>query len=90
MGKVQPDFEIGPLSKWERTTGHRQEQCSSDGIDCGGSCICCTLSLCRICGGLEGALLPTCPGHRLTMEEHDANYADYCHGTGPFATEIRQ
>lgn len=55
--------------------------CQYDGMDCRYEC----LSVCEICGGLEGALLPVCPGKQLTMEEHDANYKHYCEGTGPFA-----
>lgn len=74
------------VSRYQLQTGHRPEVCPPD-KDCSPTCICCNLFLCRICGALEGALLPTCPGRRLTEAEHDANYADYCHGTGPFATE---
>lgn len=40
---------------------------------------------CTICGALEGALLPQCPGRWLSQAEHDENYAHYCAGTGPFA-----
>jgi hypothetical protein len=30
------------------------------------------LTLCTVCGGFEGQLLPACPGYRLAMWEHDA------------------
>jgi len=33
------------------------------------------LSLCKICGGAEGALPTNCPGRRLTGEELDKIYA---------------
>lgn len=46
------------------------------------------LGLCTVCGGFEGSLLPSCPGHRLTQEEHDKNYSDFCHGRGPFDTGV--
>lgn len=41
-----------------------------------GSCPFCDggLAACTICGGLEGALLDTCPGVKLTEEQHDWNY----------------
>ena len=32
------------------------------------------LANCLVCGGAEGSLLPECPGHQLTFEEHEANY----------------
>jgi hypothetical protein len=68
---------------WELTTGHRAERhtdCTRD------RCIICegAITHCLRCGGVEGALLPTCPGRQLTMDEHDANYKHYCDGTGPF------
>lgn len=49
------------------------------------SCCVCNLYICKVCGGAEGSLLPVCPGHQLTMDQHDANYAHYCADTGPFA-----
>lgn len=49
------------------------------------TCMVCDLFICKVCGGLEGALLPVCPGRSLTTAEHEANYAKYCAGTGPFA-----
>ena len=53
------------------------------------SCIVCDLFLCSICGALEGALLPSCPGHQLTWEEHQQNYKNYCNGTGPFMNHVQ-
>jgi len=43
------------------------------------------LALCTVCGGLEGALLETCPGVRLTIEQHEWNYKKFCafHNDGP-------
>lgn len=35
------------------------------------------LSLCLICGALEGALLDYCPGVQLTEAQHDWNYRGY-------------
>jgi len=68
---------------WEiDMTGHVQEvhaNCERD------TCMVCDLYICRVCGALEGALLPVCPGRRLTMDEHDHNYRLYCEGIGPFA-----
>lgn len=46
------------------------------------------LGICSVCGGMEGSLLPTCPGRWLTREEDEANYKHYCEGTGPFACRI--
>ena len=43
------------------------------------------LFACTVCGGMEGSLLPECPGRRLTLEEDQANYQHYCNQTGPFA-----
>lgn len=70
------------MTEYERRTGHRtavHRQC--DRLYCQ---ICEGLFICTVCGGAEGSLLPKCPGHMLTMEEHDANYMHYCAGTGPF------
>jgi hypothetical protein len=58
--------------------------CSGCSLDSGMDCRYEALSYCSVCGGLEGSLLPVCPGRRLTMDEHDKNYAHYCAGTGPF------
>lgn len=71
---------------YELRTGHRQYQCKRE-CSRPGTCPYCDggLFLCTICGALEGALLPKCPGRWLTMAEHEKNYADYCAGTGPFA-----
>jgi hypothetical protein len=49
------------------------------------ACCVCELYVCKVCGCLEGSLLPVCPGRRVTMEEQDAYYKHYCAGTGPFA-----
>lgn len=70
---------------WELTTGHRvelHEHCERQ------HCAICEggLTVCTVCGALEGALLPTCPKRPLTYAEHSANYAHYCAGTGPFAS----
>jgi hypothetical protein len=70
-------------AQWTRDTGHVQDTCTRK--DCDGTCISCTLSFCSICGGLEGSLLPTCPGRPLSFEEDQANYRDYCLKRGPFA-----
>ena len=45
------------------------------------------LFICEVCGGMEGSLLPECPGHKLTMEEDQKNYQHYLNGTGPFASK---
>lgn len=84
---LRPDFEV----RVAPDDGHRYKRCTRDAGSCSGcrsesvDCMYDCLSLCEICGALEGALLPTCPGRRLSEEEHDANYAHYCAGTGPFA-----
>lgn len=61
--------------------GHTFHKCSAE------RCYVCDggLSLCDVCGGFEGSILPTCPGQKLTAAEHDKNYADYCAGRGAFA-----
>ncbi len=69
------------LSEYERTSGHRRERHENCEL---ASCMVCDLFICSRCGGLEGSLLPVCPGYELSMAEHDANYQHYCHGTGPF------
>lgn len=67
-----------------RTKTGRCSGCSEDsGMDCRYDC----LSFCEVCGGMEGSLLPECPGRWLTREEDEANYRHYCDGTGPFAKE---
>jgi len=55
--------------------------CRDDGLDCMYE----SLSICSVCVGMEGSLLPECPGRQLTFEEDQANYQHYCTGTGPFA-----
>lgn len=57
--------------------------CRVEGLDCWYD----SLGCCGVCGGMEGALLPECPGKQLTADEHDANYKHYCAGTGPFRRE---
>lgn len=65
-----------------RGTGRtRCSGCRYEGMDCWYE----SLAFCGVCGGLEGALLPYCPGVMLSPEEHDRNYAHYCAKTGPFA-----
>ena len=82
---------LNALTSWEEKTGHRLERCKSP-LPCGGcrpdsgmDCRFEALAYCKICGGLEGALLPTCPERWLSTEEHDTNYQHYCNNTGPFA-----
>lgn len=72
------------LSDYQAKSGHRRE--THENCD-RTNCWVCDLFICSICGALEGALLPTCPGRRLTEEEHDTNYKHYCDNTGPFAEE---
>lgn len=71
------------LSDYEDQSGHRatvHENCERTHCPiCEGG-----LFLCTVCGALEGALLPTCPGRWLTPDEHDANYKAYCERSGPF------
>lgn len=52
-----------------------------DGMDCRYD----SLAHCGVCGGMEGSLLPFCPGRTLTYAEDEANYRHYCESTGPFA-----
>jgi len=70
-------------SEYELDSGHR---CTTHTECQVPHCMLCEggLFLCSICGALEGALLPKCPGRRLTMDEHDVNYRHYCDYTGPF------
>ena len=35
------------------------------------------LAICTVCGGFEGSLLDSCPGARLTPEQHDWNYQKF-------------
>ena len=80
---LQEEREIRS-AHWELTTGHRAERhtnCEQQNCQfCEGG-----LTHCLRCGGFEVSLLPTCPGKQLTYDEHQANYAHYCAGTGPFA-----
>jgi hypothetical protein len=72
--------------------GHDYERCRSDatGNSCSGcrhegsDCVYESLAFCKVCGGMEGSLLPVCPGRRLSIEEDAHNYAMYCQGIGPF------
>ncbi len=74
------------LNEFEQKSGHRRAICDPLTERCiNGYCSICELYLCKICGGFEGSLLPQCPGHQLTLEEHDRNYEHYCQNTGPFA-----
>ncbi len=36
------------------------------------------LSICTVCGGFEGSLLDSCPGVKLTEEQHQWNYRRWC------------
>lgn len=55
--------------------------CSPDsGLDCKYE----SLGICSVCGGMEGSLLPECPGRRLSYEEDQENYRKYCAGEPPF------
>lgn len=36
--------------------------------------VCAGLLICTVCGAAEGELLDSCPGVRLTMEQHEWNY----------------
>lgn len=73
---------------------HRYKQCSGT-PECHGcraegqDCLYEVLSICKICGGMEGSLLPECPGVMQTPEQDKQNYADYCAGTGPFVGQGR-
>jgi hypothetical protein len=75
----------------EEATGHRYGRCTGDHATCPGcrgdglDCFYESLSVCKVCGCLEGSLLPFCPGRLVTMDEQDAYYAHYCASTGPFA-----
>lgn len=72
---------------------HDYERCKSDatGNSCsgckheGGDCMYEVLSICKVCRGMEGSLLPYCPGRLLSFDEDARNYALYCEGIGPFA-----
>lgn len=91
--------ETSELNTLEYTikTGHVPHRCTrTETTHCGGcrpdsglDCMYDSLSVCETCGGVEGALLPVCPGRILTGDEHDANYAHYCAGTGPFVGRAR-
>lgn len=75
------EYNGGPCSPCGGTGRTYCGGCRAEGMDCWYE----SLSLCAVCGGLEGALLPWCPGVMLTPEQHDANYKHYCAETGPFA-----
>lgn len=82
MGTVPEEQEMVRYKPYEMV-GHDYLDCKCDRVGCmfcdGG------LAACTICGGLEGSLLPTCPGRMMTAEESDQAYSDYCNGTGPYA-----
>ncbi len=67
----------------QRTPG--DSSCGGCRVD-GQDCLYETLSVCKVCGCLEGALLPYCPGRQLSFEESEAAYTHYCSGTGPWAS----
>lgn len=77
-------------------TGHVPHRCTRKGdAGCGGcrsdsglDCMYDSLTVCTLCGGVEGSLLPTCPKRRLTFAEDQANYMHYCNSTGPFAPRL--
>ena len=51
--------------------------------DCGGSCMLCTLSVCKICGLMEGALTTHCLGDTVDdtlREEVYAGKLDFING----------
>lgn len=60
--------------------------CKGEGMDCMAE----VLSICTVCMGSEGSLLPKCPGRNLSFDEDQANYQHYCAGTGPFAELIER
>lgn len=43
-----------------------------------------SLVICKICGGMEGSLLPECPERLLSYEEDQENYRRFCTGEPPF------
>ena len=53
---------------------------------CGPYCQYCEggLALCVMCGGLEGSLLPWCPGERISLRDDERNYRMYQRSAGPF------
>jgi len=61
---------------------HKHDHCTNPGVCpiCDGG-----LAMCKVCGGLEGALLETCPGFQLSAEQHDWNYQKFLtfRGDGP-------
>lgn len=67
--------------KPEILNGHIREVCSRE--HCYG-CNVCNLFICSVCHGMEGSLLPRCPGRLLSFEEDQANYQHYLKKTGPF------
>lgn len=79
------------MSNYEITSGHVFAKHKQDGpcIGCrraeGLDCMYESLGFCTVCGGIEGSLLPKCPGKWLAYEEHEENYKHYCNSTGPFA-----
>jgi hypothetical protein len=58
---------------WRPFLEHVEYKCSDK---CEGCQFCLGgLFACTVCGGCEGSLLEECPGHRLSPEEHNRNYA---------------
>jgi len=49
------------------------KSCNRD--NCDGSCILCTLAVCKVCGLIEGSLTTDCPGVDAFKEHGDAVYA---------------
>lgn len=73
------------FSDYEQQSGHRKlKHKSKDECSKYDACSICDLFICEVCGAVEGALLPTCPGRRLTEDENDKNYADFMAGEGPW------
>lgn len=42
------------------------------------------LARCTVCGGMEGSLLPECPGRWLSVKEDEENYKKFLAGEPPF------
>lgn len=66
--------------KYKVCTGQGCRGCRQEGMDCTYE----ALAICEVCGGMEGSLLPDCPGVMQTPEQDKQNYAHYLAGTGPF------
>jgi hypothetical protein len=77
------EVTVGPLLHIEHVLETHTKCQRSNCMVCDGG-----LSICTVCGGFEGSLLDSCPGVKLTPEQHEWNYKRWCELPAPQLTKI--